>query len=345
LSLDYFKWAIGGSEQMRLTSTGLGIGTSSPSAKLGVAGSGGGQLYIDYAAGGNNYYNATTHIFQSNTGTTEWMRLVSGNLGLGVTPTTQQGNYRTLQIGNGSSLRYSIFGQRIAGSAETFIGWNAYGFGNTGSIGTGFYYGNTGDAATMYSQNSQHTWFIAPSGTAGTAITFTQAMTLDASGNWLVGTTTNANSTRGVIGWSSAFQYGLTLDDSYTGAAGATAVYFRRNGSNVGSITTTTTGTLYNITSDYRLKEVIGTVSGSGERIDALQPIDYEWKADGSRTRGFLAHKFQEVYPNSVSGEKDAVDADGKPVYQTMQASTSEVIADLVAEIQSLRKRLAAAGI
>jgi hypothetical protein len=48
------------------------------------------------------------------------------------------------------------------------------------------------------------------------------------------------------------------------------------------------------------------------------------------------------VSPSSVNGEKDAVDAEGKPVYQAMQASSAEVIANLVAEIQSLRKRLAA---
>ena len=58
-----------------------------------------------------------------------------------------------------------------------------------------------------------------------------------------------------------------------------------------------------------------------------------------------MAHKFQEVYAGSVTGTKDAVDADGNPVYQAMQAGSSEVIADLVAEIQSLRKRLADAGI
>jgi len=55
-----------------------------------------------------------------------------------------------------------------------------------------------------------------------------------------------------------------------------------------------------------------------------------------------LAHEFQTVYANSVTGEKDAVNADGKPVYQAMQASTAEVMADLVAEIQSLRARLSA---
>jgi hypothetical protein len=121
---------------------------------------------------------------------------------------------------------------------------------------------------------------------------------------------------------------------------------FGYNAGAIGSITQNgTTGVLYNITSDYRLKEVIGSVYGSGERIDALEPIDYLMKADGSQHRGFLAHKFQEVYPNSVTGTKDAVDEDGKPVHQQMQAGTAEVIADLVAEIKSLRKRLAAAGI
>jgi hypothetical protein len=120
---------------------------------------------------------------------------------------------------------------------------------------------------------------------------------------------------------------------------------FYRDATEVGSISITTTTTAYNTTSDYRLKTVIGAVTGHGARIDALQPVEYTWNADGSRTRGFLAHQFQEVYAGSVSGTKDAVDAEGKPVYQSMQASTSEVIADLVAEIQDLRKRLAAAGI
>jgi len=83
-------------------------------------------------------------------------------------------------------------------------------------------------------------------------------------------------------------------------------------------------------------------VTGQGSRIDALKPIDYIWTEGGEQSRGFLAHEFQEVYANSVTGTKDAVDADGNPKYQAMQAATSEVIADLVAEIQSLRKRLTA---
>ena len=117
---------------------------------------------------------------------------------------------------------------------------------------------------------------------------------------------------------------------------------FAYNGGGIGSITQNgTTGVLYNIMSDARLKTVKGAVSGHGERIDALLPVEYEWKADGAKARGFLAHQFQEVYPSSVTGSKDAMDDEGKPVYQAMQASTTEVIADLVAELQSLRARLA----
>ena len=126
-------------------------------------------------------------------------------------------------------------------------------------------------------------------------------------------------------------------------ASGTDYVGFGYNGGAIGSITQSgTTAVLYNTTSDYRLKNVVGPVSGSGARIDALQPIEYTWKSDGSITRGFLAHEFQEVYAKSVNGTKDAVDAEGNPVYQSMQAGSSEVIADLVAEIQSLRARLTA---
>jgi hypothetical protein len=132
------------------------------------------------------------------------------------------------------------------------------------------------------------------------------------------------------------------VSHSTSDGSGDSYAEYGYNGTKIGSITQNgTTGVLYNVMSDYRLKNVIGPVIGAGERIDALQPVEYEWKSDGSRTRGFLAHQFQEVYLNSVTGKKDAVDEDGKPVYQNMQASTSEVIADLVAEIKELRRRVA----
>ena len=110
----------------------------------------------------------------------------------------------------------------------------------------------------------------------------------------------------------------------------------------VGSITSTGSTTTYATTSDYRLKDITDALVNSGTFIDSLKPKTGTWKSDGSKFVGFLAHEFAEVSPTSVVGKKDAVDADGKPVYQAMQASSAEVIANLVAELQSLRKRLAA---
>jgi hypothetical protein len=162
---------------------------------------------------------------------------------------------------------------------------------------------------------------------------------IDNSGNALFGTVAAQAPVTAVGASSSAV---LSLDrTSNIDATLRDMVQFRRSVTSVGSITCSNTLTSYNTTSDYRLKNVIAPVTNAGERLDLLKPIEYEWKSTGGNTKGFLAHQFAEVYPNSVSGEKDAVDDEGNPVYQAMQASTPEVMADLIAEIQSLRKRVA----
>ena len=184
--------------------------------------------------------------------------------------------------------------------------------------------------------------------------TLTQAMTLDASGNLLVGTTSSNGKLsveKNAGGINSVYAAQDTAGGycyvSYAISNGGTYYHMRflEAGTQRGSITSNGTLTTYATTSDYRLKNVIGSITGHGERIDALKPVDYQWKDGNVPARGFLAHEFQEVYADSVIGTKDALDANGNPMYQGMQAGSSEVIADLVAEIQSLRKRLAAAGI
>jgi hypothetical protein len=176
---------------------------------------------------------------------------------------------------------------------------------------------------------------------AGGASYFAGAVTVGG-GTVTVGTTTNGKLNL-YESFSSPGAAGIDIQH-VTGTSGNTFyATFQYAAGVLGSITQfSTTGVLYNTASDYRLKDITGPLTNSGAFIDSLKPKTGTWKADGSKFVGFLAHEFAEVCPSAVTGEKDAVDAEGKPVYQAMQASAPEVMANLVAEIQSLRKRLAA---
>jgi hypothetical protein len=171
----------------------------------------------------------------------------------------------------------------------------------------------------------------------------TLAMTLDSSGNLLVGTTSSLGGLGARVDIDSATGRGIAQNITST-SPGRFQEYLY-SGSTVGSISTNGTITIYNTTSDYRLKNNQQPLTGSGAFIDALQPKTWNWAQNGSKGAGFIAHEFAEVSPSSVNGEKDALDAEGNPVYQSMQASSAEVIANLVAEIQSLRQRLSAANL
>jgi hypothetical protein len=134
---------------------------------------------------------------------------------------------------------------------------------------------------------------------------------------------------------------GLRITNSSNNVSAKAIQFLGWNASETGSVTTNVNATSYNTSSDYRLKENIQDVSGSGAFIDALQPRKWNWKADGSAGTGFLAHELQAVSPSSVTGEKDAVDAEGRPIYQAVEYGSAEVIAMLVAEVKSLRARVA----
>lgn len=119
------------------------------------------------------------------------------------------------------------------------------------------------------------------------------------------------------------------LDDGYP------LFFFNAANSPVGAVRTFVSSTSYLTSSDYRLKENVQPMTGALAKVAALKPCTYNWRVDGSEGQGFIAHELAEICPQAVSGEKDAVDVEGKPQYQGID--TSFLVATLTAAIQELK--------
>jgi len=162
----------------------------------------------------------------------------------------------------------------------------------------------------------------ADSGSSGS-----ESMRIDSSGYLLINQTSNVTSSYLQI---KGAQPAISCESTSTGSV--SQVLFRNPNGQVGSIGTSGTSTSYNTSSDYRLKENIAPMTGALAKVAALNPVTYNWKVDGSAGEGFIAHELQAVVPDCVTGEKDAVDAEGKPQYQGVD--TSFLVATLTAAIK-----------
>jgi len=262
---------VNAAEQMRLTSTGLGIGTSSPATRLHVSTSSGSEV---------------------------------------------------LRIESTSNPLFSIYN---AGTREFYI--------------------QTQSIIDVWGQANKAMRF-------GTNDTERARITSD--GYLLVGKTVTTFTTDGVALQPAGTAYmsrdsDITLLLNRNGSDGQTAAFYKA-GTQVGNISVTGSLTSYNVSSDYRLKNTIAPMTGALAKVALLKPCTYKWNVDGSDGEGFIAHELAEVVPHAVTGAKDAVDVDGKPVHQGIDVSF--LVATLTAAIQeqqtiieSLKARLDAANL
>jgi len=225
-------------EGMRLTSTGLGIGTTAPATKLEVVesgtGSSSGVISATATSGGNAGYGFKTGgtlrwfidtigsagsealRFYSSSASAERMRLdASGNLGINITPSAWSAQFKAIQFGN---AKYGTISQRNNSTSEFNLGWNVYNT-STGTSGSDGWVGlNTGDASSLYMLGgATHTWLVSnTAATANSAVTWTASMVFNSSGNLGIGTT----SPSAKLDVSSTSDVGFALSNSSSVTSG-----------------------------------------------------------------------------------------------------------------------------
>jgi hypothetical protein len=278
----------------KLATTDTGIEVTSTDATISITGTRGTDSTHTISTGGTNsqnlniasagdfYRNATNHVFRDQAGTTEFMRIKDGNVGIGAVPSAWT-DYKSLDIQGAS----------FAGLAAQGAGV----FSNVYYDGSYRYKTSTVPASYFITGSQSHKWYIAPSGTAGNVITFDQAMTLDSSGNLLVGKTSIGTTTEGAEVRNNGH---VAAARDLTGSSGS-VLYLNRIGTTDGPIQTfykddSTVGSIGTIAGN------LGIVSGNvGIRFRDTEadiiPIEGDFTSrDNAIDLGDPSYRFKDLY-------------------------------------------------
>jgi len=182
-----------------------------------------------------------------------------------------------------------------------------------------------------------HTFYVASSGTAGNAISWTTAMTIENDGDITTGGAVAID--RGIVsGVQLAVEHPSAIGQKFLSATTGTktaVVFSDKNCGDAGSITYTCSSTAYNTSSDYRLKENVVPMTGSIDRVKALNPSRFNFITDPDTTvDGFLAHEAAEVVPEAVTGTKDAMKTEEYEVTPAVGEVFTPAVEEVTTEVQ-----------
>jgi len=336
---------------LKVISTGVGIGTATPNAAyildLTTANDARARQWIadtGFLGSGNlaNGYQlrtlsgSTDGLKISNyANSVEYLRIdSSGNVGVGVVPSAWYSQYSVLQVGIGASI--SSFNSTYYDNIQLACNYFANSSGADRYINNGY--------ATQYFQyQGSHIFRIASNNTSGAnqALTWTPAMTLNASGNLLVGDTSSPIASRLSLFTTFAQPDGIVIRNTGAtaglywrfGAVNNSNTLFVMNASSVG-VTMADGASAWSAVSDERLKDIIEPISNAVSKIGSLRSVigKYKSDADGMRRSFLIAQDVKSVLPEAV----DATDSESLGLRYT------EVIPLLVAAIKELTARVEA---
>ena len=251
------------------------------------------------------------------------------------------GGYNTA-VGYGTGIA------NTTGQQNTFIGRNAGSAVTTGTLNM-FIGDSSGQAVTTGGKNTIIGSYQGNSGGLDIRTASNYIVLSDGDGNpryWIDNNgyaALNVGSTRGQfsIGFNGNSTNGMSILTTSSAVGESYVIFYNSGAVAAGSISHNGATTVsYNTSSDYRLKEKVAPMVGALDKVALLKPVTYTWKEDGKDGQGFIAHELQSVVPDCVTGAKDAVDAEGKPIYQGID--TSFLVATLTAAIQELNAKVEA---
>ena len=328
----------------------VGIGTASPYTNLEVAGSGLDSIIRLYAASGTANIRTWEmravgvagegllfrQVNDANNSYTNRMLIdTDGNVGIGTTSPSSKltvsgvspnlnDDENAIRIENHSSSAASpdelgngiVFAQKYwSGSAQLARTGGIYGIkdASNGSYGGGLaFYTQPSGVTTDMVQRMR----ITSGGDVEITGGYSSAQSFQSTGSLRV--SSNSTATNGNVA--------LELMNDATGTR-YLATFTNLNGV-VGSISTYSSATSYNTSSDYRLKEDLQDFNGL-EKVSKIPVYNFKWKIDDNRSYGVIAHELQEVLPQAVTGDKDA---------EEMQSvDYSKIVPLLVKSIQELK--------
>ena len=308
-------------EYMRIEKDGnVGIGNTNPSgmhanANKLVVGTGSGDQGMSVFAGtsvgryafaravGNNTdaydggmsYNGDRDLkFHTNAGATRMTIDGSGNVGIGTDSPAKLG-----LTGSSAGKVLNLGGDdcqiRLANSILHHDN-----SGNT-TLHLRNHYGATSSSALLKLESGYMTF--------NTGTSFTERMRLLSNGSlFLTSTGGEPTGSTGGAGFSIDSSNRANFICATTATGNLELIEFRNPNGTVGTIRSNGSGTSYNTSSDYRLKENVVTDWDATTLLKQLKPSKFNFKTDSDTTvQGFLAHEVSSIVPQAVSGEKDGM--------------------------------------